>query len=184
MYLLFAIPQHDLVGVEWTEGVESSQLGLLRFPYYQEGVLDFDPACTDDYRGVVQKCKERGVSQRGAIVEWARLNPGFIPDFILQMQSNPEFLGWFKSYYDTLRLMYKRLVELDLPFIPELEEDLSKSLREQAKVERVKYEESVIVTADRPERVRWMEDGLAHLDMLDRGRLLHRLPQMTIWKRV
>ena len=184
MYLLFAIPQHDLVGVEWTEGVESSQLGLLRFPYYQDGVLDFDPACTDDYRVVVQKCKERGVSQRGAIVEWARLNPGFIPDFILQMQSNPEFLRWFKSYYDTLRLMYKRLVELDLPFIPELEEDLSKSFREQAKTERVKYEEAVIVAADRRERVRWMEDGLAQLDMLDQGRLLHRLPQMTIRKRV
>ena len=79
--------------------------------------------------------------------------------------------------------MYKQLVELDLPFIPELEEDLSKSFWEQAKVERVKYEETVIVAADDRERVRWMEDGLAHLDMLDRGRLLHRLPQMTIRKR-
>ena len=117
-------------------------------------------------------------------MEWARLNPGYIPAFILQMQKNSIFLGWFKSYYDTLRLMYKRLVELDLPFIPELEDEFRNNFTNQAKIERVKYEESVVITEDRREQVRWFNDNLAHMDMLDRGCLLNRLPQMTMRKTV
>ena len=36
---------------------------------------------------------------------------------------------------------------------------------------------------ERRERVKWPEDGLAYVDMLDRGRLLHRLPQFTLKRR-
>ena len=52
------------------------------------------------------------------------------------------------------------------------------------RLEQVKYEESVVITEDKRERVRWINDNLAHVDMLDRGRLLHRLPQMTMRKTV
>ena len=75
-YSLFSIDPFVLVGVEWTEGVESDRFGLLRFPYYQEHVLDFDPSITTDYRIIAKKCKILGISQRGAIVEWACLNLG------------------------------------------------------------------------------------------------------------
>ena len=106
--------------------------------------------------------------QRGAILEWARLNPGYIPDFILQMYHNLEFQGWFKSYYDTLRLMFKRLIEDNLPFIPDLEDELKTNFELQATVEKSKLEEILVEAEERRERVIWINDGLKHIDVRSR----------------
>ena len=179
MYLLFGMKPLDLCDVDWSDGVSSTNLGLLRAPM-QVNVLQFDPSSTSDYRVIVRQCKDRDLPQRGAILEWARLNTGQIPGFILQMQGNDEFRGWFKSYYDSLRLMFKRLVQADLPFIPELESELRRNFLDQVQTEKNKFEESLIVVEERRERVEWLNDGLAHLDMLDRCRLLHRMPQFSV----
>ena len=142
--------------------------------------LRFDPTSIVRYGDIVTQCKSKGLSQKWALIEWARLNPGYVPEFILKMQDCQEFRGWFKSCYDTLRLMFKRLVQLDLPFIPELEDELRESFLDQVRIERAKFEETLVLVEERRERVKWLEDGLAHVDMLDRGRLLHRLPQFTV----
>ena len=124
-YALFSMDPNGMISdIIWENELESDRLGLHRFAPIQSNLLEFDPARISDYRVIAAQCRRRGLPQRGAILEWARLNPGYIPDFILQMYHNLEFQVWFKSYYDTLRLMFKRLIEDDLPFIPDLEDEL------------------------------------------------------------
>ena len=78
----------------------------------------------------------------------SRLNPGQIPGFVLQIQENEVFCGWFKSYYNSLRCMFKRLVQDNLPFIPELEDELKRNFIDQVQVEKNKFEESLIVVEE------------------------------------
>ena len=81
----------------------------------QDRTLDFDPVSVRSHTVIVDMCHDRKLSQLGAIIEWARMNPGLIPQFIMKMKSNERFAGWFKSYYDSLRFLYKRLIRDEAP---------------------------------------------------------------------
>ena len=110
LYILFGMNRFRLRDVNWEYPLSSDKFDLLRMEGLQERTLDFDPVRKIDHMIIVEMCRSRQLSQRGAIVEWARMNPGLIPDFLNTMKANPRFCSWFKSYYDTLRFMYIRLV--------------------------------------------------------------------------
>ena len=40
----------------------------------QERALDFDIRNISDHMEIVEMCRERGLSQQGALIEWARMN--------------------------------------------------------------------------------------------------------------
>ena len=144
-YALFSMDPNGMISdIIWENELESDRLGLHMFAPMQSNLLEFDPARMSDYRVIAAQCRRRGLPQRGAILEWARLNPGYIPDFILQMYHNFEFRGWFKSYFNTLRLMFKRLIEDDLPFIPEREDELKSNFKLQATVEKSKLDDILV----------------------------------------
>ena len=52
----------------------------------------------------------------------------------------------------------------------------------QAEIERIKYQVSLKETEERALRVAWFDEGDSHKNMMDRGRLLHRLPQLSMSK--
>ena len=56
------------------------------------------------------------------------------------MKRTLSFRGWFKPYYDGLRLMYKRLTTKDAPRIPDLDNALDTNFRFQSKIEIMKLE--------------------------------------------
>ena len=95
------------------------------------------------------------------------------------MKRTLSFRGWFKPYYDGLRLMYKRLTTKDMPKIPDLDDALDTDFRFQSKIEIMKLEAIKIELQERTARVEWFREAEAHADMLDRTRLLHRLPQLS-----
>ena len=182
LYILFGMNRFRLRDVDWEYPLSSDKFGLLRMEGLQDRTLDFDPVRTTDHMIIVEMCSSRRLSQRGAILEWARMNPGLIPDFLNTMKNNPKFCSWFKSYYDTLRFMYIRLVREDPPCIQRLEHELEENYVRQAKIERTKYQVSLKETEERALRVAWFDEGDSHKSMLDRGRLLHRLPQLSVTK--
>ena len=101
-------------------------------------MLEFDPATTSNYKDIVKLCKNRCLPERGATVEWVRLNPLPIPAFILQMKKNQRFRGWFKCYYDTLRFMFERLTGDEAPCITDLDSEFETLFWGQAEIEKSK----------------------------------------------
>ena len=178
-YILFGISKGRLTRANWNALLISNPLGLVRLEAIQSKSLNFNPAATSDYRTIVDLCKTCQLSQRGAVLEWARGNPEEIPEFILQMKRTLSFRGWFKPYYDGLRLMYKRLTTKDTPKIPDLDDALDTAFRFQSKIEIMKLEAIKIELQEYTARVEWFREAEAHADMLDRTRLLHRLPQLS-----
>ena len=106
LYLLFGMNRFQLRDVVCGYPLSSDKFGLLRMEGLQDRTLDFDPIRTTDHMVIVEMCCSRQLSQRGAIVEWARMNPGLIPDFVITMKKHPKFCRWFKLYYYMLRFMY------------------------------------------------------------------------------
>ena len=150
----------------------------------QSRILYFDPNTTTDYRKIVELIKLRRLTQRGSILEWARSCPELIPSFIKQMSRNLEFRGWFKPYYDTLQLMYLRVVHSDSPKIEELEQEFESNFWRQKEVEESKVLSVTVELKERQARVDWFKDAVEHGSMLDRARLLHKLPQLSTKKSV
>ena len=165
--------------VQWNAPALSSSLGLEKKIPLQSKSMDFDPTETSKYQDVVNLSKARGLSQRAAVIEWARLHPERIPAFIFQMKRDLKFRGWFKPYYDTLRFMYKRLTTEDAPRIPDLDISLESEFRKQSAMEKEKLKAVTVELHERSLRVEWFEDAELHFEMMDRGRLLHRLPQLS-----
>ena len=179
MYILFGINKGRLARANWNSPLICNSLGLLKLEAIQSRCLNFNPVITSDYQTIVDLCKICQLSQRGAVLEWARINPDEIPQYILQMKRTLLFRGWFKPYYDGLRLMYKLLTTDDAPRIPDLDNALETDFRNQSKIEIMKLEAIKIELQERTACVEWFQEAEEHVDMLDRTRLLHRLPQLS-----
>ena len=177
---IFGINKGRLDRTNWNSPLACNTLGLLKLEAIQSKCLNFDPVTTPNYQTIINLCKICHFSQPGPRLEWARVNPDSILEFILQMKWTPLFRGWFKPYYDGLRLMYKRLTTDDAPRIPDLDTALETDFRNQSKIEDMKLEAIKIVLQECTARVGWFRDAEEHYEILDRNRLLHRLPQLSI----
>ena len=182
LILLFGMSRFRVRDIDWSYQLTSDKFGLLRMAGLQDRTLDFDPVSVRSHTVIVDMCRDRNESQRGAIIEWARMNPGLIPHFIMKLKSNERFAGWFKSYYDSLPFLYKRLIRDEAPCILSLENELEGTYRRQATIEREKFAEIKLEYEERAKRVAWFDDGDAHKGMRERGCLLHSLPQLTVRK--
>ena len=75
LYLLFGMNRFCLRDVDWEYLLSSDKFRLLRMEGLQDRTLDFDPIRTTDHMIIVEMCRSRRLSQRGAIIEWAMINP-------------------------------------------------------------------------------------------------------------
>ena len=91
-------------------------------------------------------------------------------------RTTPQLGAWFKCYYDTLRLMYSQVLSDDAPRIPNIDKELEEKFWVQDKVESSKLASIANEPEERKAQVAWFTDAKKNLKMLDRGRLLHRLP--------
>ena len=134
-YILFGIAQDGISRTNLNLLMSTTSFGLQKRENLQNRVLEFDSATTVNYKDIVKLSKDRRLPQRGAIIEWGRLNPLRIPAFILQMKKNQRFRGWFKCYYDTLRYMFERLTLTgdEAPCIPDLDVEFETLFMNQAK---------------------------------------------------
>ena len=178
-YCLFGMNRDRLIRVNWGAPLKSSWMGLELYEPVQSHVLKFDPNTTKDVKKIVELCKERRLTQRGCILEWARVYPELIPSFLKQMSVNLVFRGWFKPYYDVLRLMYRRVIHGEAPRIEELDRELDANFWRQKEVEESKLKSVTVELRERQSRVDWFEDAIKQGAMIDRARLLHRLPQLS-----
>ena len=74
-YILFGISKGRLTRANWNAPLISNHFGPVRLEAIQSKSLNFKPAATSHYRTIVDLCKTRQLSQRGAVLEWARGNP-------------------------------------------------------------------------------------------------------------
>ena len=93
-------------------------------------------------------------------------------------RTTPQLGAWFKCYYDTLRLMYSQVLSDDAPRIPNIDKELEEKFWVQDKVESSKLASIANEPEERKARVAWFTDAKKNLKMLDRGWLLHHLPQL------
>ena len=89
------------------------------------------------------------------------------------------FCGWFKCYYDTLRFIFERITGDEAPCIVSLDTEFNTSFWGQADIEENKLKSVTQELQERRARVDWFADARSHLLMIDRARLLHRLPQLS-----
>ena len=74
-YILFGISKGRLTRANWNAPLISNHFVPVRLEAIQSKSLNFKPAATSHYRTIVDLCKTRQLSQRGAVLEWARGNP-------------------------------------------------------------------------------------------------------------
>ena len=100
------------------------------------------------------------------------------------MRNNLVFRGWFKPYYDVLRQMFQHVLHEDAPEINELDRVFELNFWNQKEVEDTKLLSVALELKERQSRVDWFKDAVKHEGMLDRARLLHRLPQLSVKRSV
>ena len=146
--------------------------------------MSSNPTTVYDNTILVEMCCLLGLSQWGTFTEWARMNPELIPQFILWKETNEWFPGWLKSYYEAHKFLFKYLLRDEPPCVLVVENKLEENYQRQAGIELAKYKESLLETEERAQQVVWFDDGNANKGTQDQGRLVHRLPQLTINKSV
>ena len=75
--------------------------------------------------------------------------------------------------------MYRRVIHGEAPRIEELDRELDANFWRQKEVEESKLKSVTVELRERQSRVDWFEDAIKQGAMIDRARLLHRLPQLS-----
>jgi len=125
------------------------------------------------YNGFLLYCKKVGRVMKFALLHWARVYPGEITGFLINVKSNQFFRRFYRNCYDAMRFLYRRIFNIHAMRVCIIEEKLNNDLTEQLKVaqaekinaveemkvrdQRVAYLQAMIDSQDSVERARWRE---------------------------
>ena len=107
----YRIPDESLSQELWISRVPGA-LGLLRPQTLTGRYIKLDPRFNSPGT-VAKRCKTIGRPQRDSILEWARLNPERISQFLDRLPSEPKWQIAFQGIYNSLRLLHLMLNNKD-----------------------------------------------------------------------
>ena len=109
--VMYRIPDESLSQELWISRVPGT-VGLLQPQTLPGRYLKLDSRFNSPGT-VAKRCKTIGRLQRDCILEWARLNPESISQFLDRLASKPKWQIAFCGLYDNLRLLHLRLYNRD-----------------------------------------------------------------------
>ena len=150
-YSRFGLSAEDIGEQSWTQSVTGAR-GMVRPPGIRIKLLEFDVSSTKPCE-IGRKCTMLGRNQRWSLLEWARLNPGLLRTFFVRMVRDTGFQVHYANLYDGMRLMHKRILDVEAPRVRRVEESLTKSVLKSLSVEKAGLERSEAETRIRRLRV-------------------------------
>ena len=181
-YARFGISRLDLKRVIWTEEVPESRGFELGRPVSLESpmlVLDLEK---DKCNQILKFCSQNGRIQKLAIVEWCRMNPNQIVNFLRRMDSDKDYKMYFRPIYDNIRLIFWRVVNRPTIKIPLVDEAEDEKLKRQLMRAQAMMEKSRIELEAYSERAKYLEEMVNSTDLVERSRWREKLPQLPEWK--
>ena len=144
-------------------------------------MLSFNPS-TVKTNTVGKFCTMMGRSQRTALAEWAMVNPAKILDFFNRMNKDTGFRIFYGGMYEGMKLIYRRMLDSDLPVNVKLEEHLLGKLDKKLEEERRALDRCETEVRARKKRVEWMEAIRFEGELKDRSRWKEGIPSLPSWK--
>jgi len=181
-YARFGISRSVLKKVIWTEEVpESTKLEMVRPVSLETPILELDPA-KDKCSKILRFCTQNGRIQKLALMEWCRMYPNRIVNFLQRMDIDKDYKLYFRPVYDSIRLIFWRVVNRPTIKIPLLDEDQDEKLKRQlmraeAMMEKTKIEHEAYV-----KRAEYLSKIISSKDKVERSRWRENLPQLPEWK--
>ena len=181
-YARFGISRSALKKVIWTEEVpESARLEMVRPLSLETPMLELDPG-KDKCSKILQFCTQNGRIQKLAVLEWCRMYPNRIVNFLQRMDADRDYKLYYRPVYDSIRLIFWRVVNRPTIKIALMEEDQDEKLKRQlmraeAMVEKTKIEHEAYV-----KRAEYLAKVISSKDKVERSRWRENLPQLPEWK--
>ena len=171
-----------LTGAQWGLSEDTERVGMGREPTGSPPLLVINPEITTASE-IARQCVLNGRSQKDAIMEWVRVYPELVGQFLTRMKKDEVFCSRFEKLYDPIRLSAWRSsgMEPDV-LIDRLESELNQKgndLVDHEYTQMIKAEELASAW-----RSRWLklknarEKGSAVL----RAKWRHSLPSLPDWK--
>jgi len=181
LYSLFGMSQDSLSCVDWSEGSVAPGFMMVR-PRHLEGIMCNINVDTLGSACVSRFCATAGRPQRELIYEWARMNLSEIDEFQHRLMRDSKFFKWYNTYYEPLRLMFRRTVDVDGVRIPVL--DAERRRKDWAQYENenkllLRVEEEYVIRKD---RIKMISAALERGDDVERSVWRHHLPPLPLWK--
>ena len=126
---------------------------------------------------IAKRCKSIGRPHRDRILEWARLNPEKISFFLDQLAADPKWQILFRGVYDSLRLLYLRLFNVEARTVRFMEHRMEQLLSE----ERICLEHHEKELAVRGSQVLYLESVMAEQEFAERTQWQSKLPPLPKW---
>ncbi|MBZ5782165.1 hypothetical protein, partial [Klebsiella aerogenes] len=76
-------------------------------------------------------CIQEERDQKLMILEWARMYPNRIVESLMRMEKDKKYKLFFKSLYDSLRLIFLRLVNRPTIELTEMNDDIAGNILKQ-----------------------------------------------------
>ena len=181
-YARFGISRSVLKKVIWTEEVpESRRLEMVRPLSLETPMLELDPA-KDKCSKILRFCTQNGRIQKLAVMEWCRMYPNRIVNFLQRMDADKDYKLYYRPVYDSIRLIFWRVVNRPTIKIAFMEEDQDEKLKRQlmraeAMVEKTRIEHEAYV-----QRAEYLSKVISSKDKVERARWRENLPQLPEWK--
>lgn len=170
-YARFGISSNLIQSTNFSE--PCGQLGLTAPGSLSHKVLNMNPETVKSFK-IGRFCTKQARIQRLIVLEWARLNPNLISEFLRRMGADVQFQKFYRHLYDPLRHLFRRLFAQEAITVVFMEGVLIKNLKakyeeefqayqnvvkeERVRARRLVYLKKVIESGDDKERARWVED--------------------------
>ena len=176
---MYRIPEDSFSQELWISQVPGA-VGLLRPQTLPGGYLRLNPRF--NYPGTISKrCKAFERTQRDCILEWARLNPEKISQFLDWLAAEPMWQISFRGIYDSLRLLFLRLFNKETRTVELMKLQLKHRVELLLKEERVCLERHQKELAVRRSRILYLESVTAEPEFAEPTQWRSKLPPLPKW---
>ena len=176
-YARFQLKSTRFLNTDWTRSANTDQPDLGRPRGLTPPAIKLDPGLTEaDTIPGLARIAARSV--RGAVLEWARLNPSMVNQFLQRIGTDPGYMRHFSPLYDAIRLMMNRVSSTPTIEVPEVEAVLLARSQEIMITTQRLSREAEAIHAGRLSREAWVESMMQRGNMVERAHWLERMPGM------
>jgi hypothetical protein len=181
-YARFGISRRNLARADWCEPTpNTSNFEMTRPARLSPKLIEMDPAKIKS-SAIQRFCIQEERDQKLMILEWARMYPNRIVEFLMRMEKDEMYKMFFKPLYDSLRLIFHRLMNRPTIELSEMNEDIGRNILNQLEKQRRNLERSDAENKAYRERVEYLTRLASSDDTVERARWRDRMPQLPPWK--
>ena len=181
-YARFGISRRNLARADWNDPTpHTSNFDMTRPALLSPKLIEMNPAKIKS-SAIQRFCIQEERDQKLMILEWARMYPNRIVEFLMRMEKDEMYKMFFKPLYDSLRLIFLRLMNRPTIELSEMNEDIGRNILNQLEKQRRNLERSDAENKAYRERVEYLTKLASSEDTVERARWRDRMPQLPPWK--